>query len=152
MTKEEIELGMKCCSEFLCGECPYEKFDDNEKTLRCIHTLMKDINKLYFEEMQKQNFAFIWRKKMKRQGVCHDCKYRHSYCKYPSPYKTGNPCKHWRLGRCFVCVNYKEDLTEEEIDEWFKNCECWFPSGRHCSRFKRDWKKTIQEIIELIKK
>ena len=48
MTKEEIELGIKCCSEFLCGECPYEKFDDNLYIIRCIHTLMKDINKLYF--------------------------------------------------------------------------------------------------------
>lgn len=53
MTKEQIELGMKCCNEFLCGECPYEKFDDKEHheyALRCIHTLMKDINKLYFGE------------------------------------------------------------------------------------------------------
>ena len=24
MNKEEIEQGMKCCNEFLCGECPYE--------------------------------------------------------------------------------------------------------------------------------
>ena len=50
-TKEDIELGMKCCNEFLCGECPYEKFDDkknHEYILRCIHTLMKDINELYF--------------------------------------------------------------------------------------------------------
>ena len=31
MTKEETELEMKCCSEFLCGECPYEKFDDMEE-------------------------------------------------------------------------------------------------------------------------
>ena len=51
--KEEVELGMKCCNEFLCGECPYEKFDDkdhHEYILRCIHALMKDINKLYFGE------------------------------------------------------------------------------------------------------
>ena len=49
--KGEIELGMKCCSEFLCGECPYEKFNDktSEYTLRCIHKLMGDINKLYFK-------------------------------------------------------------------------------------------------------
>lgn len=51
MKREEIEQGMKCCNEFLCGECPYEKFDDKENhqyTMRCIHMLMKDINKLYF--------------------------------------------------------------------------------------------------------
>ena len=51
MRKEEIEQGMKCCNEFLCGECPYEKYDDKknyEYTMRCIHMLMQDINKLYF--------------------------------------------------------------------------------------------------------
>lgn len=50
--KEEIELGMKCCNEFLCGECPYKKFDDKKSgyTLRCIHKLMGDINKLYFKD------------------------------------------------------------------------------------------------------
>ena len=54
MVKEEIELGIKCCSEFLCGECPYEKFDTSrEYLLRCIHNLMKDINKLYFGNGEK---------------------------------------------------------------------------------------------------
>ena len=55
--KEEIELGMKCCNEFLCGECPYEKFDDkinHQYTMRCIHILMNDINKLYFSNKEKQ--------------------------------------------------------------------------------------------------
>ena len=53
MKREEIEQGMKCCNEFLCGECPYEKYDDKvskQYTMRCIHMLMQDINKLYFEE------------------------------------------------------------------------------------------------------
>lgn len=51
MERKNIELGMKCCNEFLCGECPYEKYDDKknyEYTMRCIHMLMQDINKLYF--------------------------------------------------------------------------------------------------------
>ena len=48
MKRKEIEQGMKCCNEFLCGECPYEKYDDNQYTIRCIHMLMQDINKLYF--------------------------------------------------------------------------------------------------------
>lgn len=55
MDKENIELGMKCCNEFLCGECPYEKYDSNpEYSIRCIHILMKDINKLYFGDKEKQ--------------------------------------------------------------------------------------------------
>ena len=51
MNREEIEQGMKSCNEFLCGECPYEKYDDKKNhqyTMRCIHMLMQDINKLYF--------------------------------------------------------------------------------------------------------
>lgn len=51
MTKEQIEDGLKCCNEFLCGECPYQPYDDKyEYTFRCIHMLMKDIYKLYFED------------------------------------------------------------------------------------------------------
>ena len=53
MKREEIEQGMKCCKEFLCGECPYEKYDDKvskQYTMRCIHMLMQDINKLYFSD------------------------------------------------------------------------------------------------------
>lgn len=52
MTKEQTEKAMKCCEEFLCGECPYQIYDDvtHEYSLRCIHTLMIDINKLYFKE------------------------------------------------------------------------------------------------------
>ena len=53
MKREEIEQGMKCCNDFLCGECPYEKYDDkviHQYTMCCIHMLMLYINKLYFEE------------------------------------------------------------------------------------------------------
>ena len=62
MRKEDIEQGMKCCNEFLCGECPYEKYDDKvnkEYIMRCIHMLMQDINKLYFSDdknIEKQLF------------------------------------------------------------------------------------------------
>ena len=57
MNKEEIEQGMKCCNEFLCGECPYEKYDDkvsHQYTMRCIHMLMQDINKLYFGDRENK--------------------------------------------------------------------------------------------------
>lgn len=57
MTKEEIEKGMKCCNEFACGECPYEKYDDKKQhlyTMRCIHMLMHDITKLYFDMKNKK--------------------------------------------------------------------------------------------------
>ena len=62
MNKEEIEQGMKCCNEFLCGECPYEKYDDkvsHQYTMRCIHMLMQDINKLYFGEMEAEKTTLL---------------------------------------------------------------------------------------------
>lgn len=45
MTNEQIKLGMDCCTEFLCGECPYNIYEDpsREKMLRCIHLLMVDV-------------------------------------------------------------------------------------------------------------
>ena len=54
MNKEQIERGMKCCNIFLCGECPYKIYDDSEYKFRCIHTLMQDINKLYFNKNNKE--------------------------------------------------------------------------------------------------
>ena len=51
INREEIEQGMSCCNEFLCGERPYEKYDDKvsrQYKMRCIHMLMQDINELYF--------------------------------------------------------------------------------------------------------
>lgn len=46
MTKEEILKGIECCAEFLCGECPYQKYEHNEYKMKCIHRLMQDINDL----------------------------------------------------------------------------------------------------------
>ena len=37
---------LRACNEFYCVECPYQHLDSNEYSLRCIHTLIKDINKL----------------------------------------------------------------------------------------------------------
>ena len=53
MTINETELGLKCCNEFLCGECPYEIYDDKENgtyIMRCIHKLIQDVSKLYFNK------------------------------------------------------------------------------------------------------
>lgn len=49
VTKETVLKGIECCAEFLCGECPYQRYDDEKSkvyTLRCIHMLMQDINEL----------------------------------------------------------------------------------------------------------
>ena len=46
--KEKVLKAVKACSEFCCGECPYQHLDDPDGYLkmRCIHSLMVDINKL----------------------------------------------------------------------------------------------------------
>ena len=47
LEKREILKGIECCTEYLCGECPYEKYDIKDKPLACVHKLMLDIqNKL----------------------------------------------------------------------------------------------------------
>lgn len=54
MNQIQIEKGMKCCEEFLCGECPYRIYEDPSKEylIRCIHKLMIDINTLYFNKKE----------------------------------------------------------------------------------------------------
>lgn len=50
---EQIEKGIECCVEFLCGECPYENIQGlpDHINLRCMNTLMKDIEK-YIKELK----------------------------------------------------------------------------------------------------
>ena len=53
MTINEIELGLKCYNEFLCSECPYKIYEDKENrfyVIRCIHKLIMDVNKIYFNK------------------------------------------------------------------------------------------------------
>ena len=35
--------GLKCCAEFLCGECPYAEYDHIEYKLRCSHMMHQDL-------------------------------------------------------------------------------------------------------------
>ena len=43
MNKEKVLKGIECCAEFLCGECPYNKYEDANHMLKCNHILMLDI-------------------------------------------------------------------------------------------------------------
>lgn len=47
--KETIMKALAACSEFECCECPYQYFDDHEYNLRCIHTLIVDVNEMLEE-------------------------------------------------------------------------------------------------------
>ena len=45
--KDKVLEGLAACSEFCCGECPYQKYEDrHEYIFRCIHLLIKDLNEL----------------------------------------------------------------------------------------------------------
>ena len=41
--KQEVLQGLNCCVEFLCGECPYKKYDSVDYPFRCVNKLMKDL-------------------------------------------------------------------------------------------------------------
>jgi hypothetical protein len=46
LEKSNILKGLECCTEFLCGECPYEKYDIKGKPLTCVHKLIVDLYKM----------------------------------------------------------------------------------------------------------
>ena len=50
---KQIEKDIECCVEFLCGECPYENIQGlpDHINLRCMNTLMKDVQK-YIKELK----------------------------------------------------------------------------------------------------
>ena len=45
--KETIIKALKACSEFLCDECPYKYLEDRDFPLKCVHTLIVDLNMLF---------------------------------------------------------------------------------------------------------
>lgn len=54
LSKEDTLKGLECCSEFLCGECPYERFEDKtgQYTIRCLHKLTNDL----FEMLKAEGY------------------------------------------------------------------------------------------------
>ena len=77
MTKEETLKGLRCCSEFECGECPYKIYEDAGRTyvLRCIHKLMVDLNEL-------MNKTGTWTNYSSTMMECSNCKKHVPYHKY----------------------------------------------------------------------
>ena len=51
MTEEQIEKGLECCVNFICGKCPYEYLESSTYPLRCIHALIQDL----YKERKKKN-------------------------------------------------------------------------------------------------
>lgn len=43
MTPREILNALECCTDFLCEECPYKKYDRTGHPLRCINKMINDL-------------------------------------------------------------------------------------------------------------
>ena len=50
--KEAVVKAIDCCAEFLCGECPFQCYDDDVYNFRCIHQLMIAIKEVK-DELQR---------------------------------------------------------------------------------------------------
>ena len=55
MTKEEVLKGLECCTEFLCGECPYKEYDSKDYLLRCTHMLLVGLKNIIIPEAKDEN-------------------------------------------------------------------------------------------------
>jgi hypothetical protein len=84
MTKEETLKGLECCADFMCKDCPYRKFSDQTYTIRCMHRLMVDLQKLEAENsvVVKQGSWSLYSSTMME---CSECKkhvpyHRYNYC------------------------------------------------------------------------
>lgn len=44
--KSKALKGLKCCAEFLCGECPYAEHQHIEYKLRCSHIMHQDLTEV----------------------------------------------------------------------------------------------------------
>ena len=74
MTKDEVLKGLESCADFMCKGCPYQKFSDRTYTVRCMHRLMTDMEKLFLKPGS-------WRLEMDEEEpnpmfkhvVCSDC-------------------------------------------------------------------------------
>ena len=43
MNQNEILKGLDCCADFMCGECPYRKYESKTYPYKCIHKLLVDL-------------------------------------------------------------------------------------------------------------
>ena len=50
INKEKIVEALSACSNFCCGECPYQHLESKDYPLRCIHALIQDTYDLLRED------------------------------------------------------------------------------------------------------
>lgn len=39
----ELMKALECCAEYLCGECPYQKYNSTDYIMKCSHKLIADL-------------------------------------------------------------------------------------------------------------
>jgi hypothetical protein len=86
MTLEETLKGLNCCSEFLCGECPYKAYDSQDYVMRCTHKLIVDLQALEsatLKEPEVGKWVPVSSKPGAHAGMkCSICKAKISYRDY----------------------------------------------------------------------
>ena len=87
MTRKEILKGLSCCSEFLCGECPYKIYMHHDYTNKCMHKLMVDLQALELK-------TGTWKDYSSTMMECSECKkhvpyHRYEFCPHCGARMTG---------------------------------------------------------------
>lgn len=84
MTREETLKGLECCADFMCKDCPYQKFSDHTYTIRCMHRLMVDLQTLESKHIVEAKTG-TWTDYSSTMMECSECKkhvpyHRYTYC------------------------------------------------------------------------
>lgn len=70
MDKAKILNALECCTEFLCEECPYEKYDVQGHPLRCINRLINDLYELHKKTDVHGRWIPTYHTYYNRDGAC----------------------------------------------------------------------------------
>lgn len=95
MTREETLKGLSCCSEFLCGECPYNIYHSHDYPIKCMHKLMVDLYALNLKDG-------TWIK---------------AECSEKNGNATCSACGHWDWSDCKYCSNCGAKMKKDNSDE-----------------------------------
>ena len=52
--KEIVEKALFLCQEFVCGECPYDKYQSHEYPIKCMSMLISDLCEIKIKELENK--------------------------------------------------------------------------------------------------
>ena len=55
--KEIVEKALFLCHEFLCSECPYDKYQSYDYPIKCMSMLISDLCALKLKELEENKNA-----------------------------------------------------------------------------------------------